>query len=167
MQTAGFALEKPVFWRRRCPACARAFRLRPSRTAQAALALEILRRAPHANADEIGARATAGGSCLCPYCGRRGPLEHFLGQGQEALFDRAAEWLGAELRFEQLRFAEQHLAENPFVTFVPVAPDSPSLRAPEEPRDLAPVPLLCCGEQLEIERDFQGDLSCPYCTPTK
>ncbi len=163
MRSSDLGLGRRAFWRRRCPACGRAFRLRPTPGAAAELAGELVRRVPHANAAEIASEGASAGGCLCPYCGRQGPLELFLGRAQESFFDGAAEWIAAEVRFEQLRLAERTLGQNPYLTFLALPPAPPRLPAPAEVNELSAVPLLCCGGGLEIERGWEGDLHCPYC----
>ncbi|MHB8418637.1 MAG: TFIIB-type zinc ribbon-containing protein [Myxococcales bacterium] len=146
-------------WGRRCPSCRRSFRIRPRPRELSGLAREAARRLPHANANEI---PEARDFALCPYCGRSAEVASFLTRSQDEFLDAASAWVSALVTFEQLAFVERTIGQNPYQTFYamrPVAPERPAMAR----GDLRPVPLGCCGAEIDLDPAWLGEIRCPYC----
>ncbi len=159
MEMVDLGLGLRDLWGRRCPACHRSFRIRPLPRELSGLAREAARRLPHVNADEIQG---AGDRALCPYCGRTAELAAFLTRAQDEFLDAASAWVTALVAYEQLAFVEQTLGQNPYQTFFAVRPEAPARPGPAAV-DLRPVPLGCCGGEIDLDPAWFGEIRCPYC----
>jgi len=159
VETVDLGLALRELWGRRCPSCHRSFRIRPRPRQLSGLAREAARRLPHANPSELPERADL---ALCPYCGRSADVATFLTRAEDEFLDATSAWLAAVVTFEQLAFIERTLGQNPRPTFFVVRPAAPTRPAPAAV-DLRPVPLGCCGEEIDLDPAWFGEVRCPYC----
>ena len=54
-------------------------------------------------------------------------------------------------------------SQNPRPTFIAVAPEPLPEPLPPEPEDLRVILLVCCGEDVKAQWDWDGALYCPRC----
>ncbi len=147
------------FVRRSCPQCARFFKVGAHKSEDLLVQSTFVSALQHANADELPGLPTR----FCPYCGHQAQASAFLTEAQRGYIVGLAKELAGQVRYEQLRHAERHLDDNPYVTFVAVAPEAGELLAPPEPDDMAAAPLLCCGEDLKIKANWREPFFCHHC----
>lgn len=158
------ALELPVdrrgFLRKECGSCRRQFKLRHTEADTTLFLRRVSKGLPHANEHEI---AIASAPRSCPYCGHRADADAWWTEEHRLCLSKIAASLSEEIRFEQLRYVERTLGQNPYLTFLPVAPAPfhSSMRA--EPDDMRVVPLVCCGEEVKVRDTWTGSIHCPYC----
>lgn len=152
-------LDRSGFLRRECPRCHRQFKLRWSeregRGVLRSLGLVVL----HQNVEEV-----APGALLdCPYCAYRAGEGEWWTEEQRIFLSKRASTLDEEIRFEQLRHVERTLAQNPYPTFLPVAPAPFRVAIRAEPDDMRRVPLVCCGEEVKVRESWLLAIRCPFC----
>lgn len=153
-------LDAAGYSRRACPRCEAEFKVRWTRRDAHALAAALAIRVDHLN----GAEATPGLTRHCPYCGATGPPELWWTLAQHRWLEARAADLRDELRWRTLRVPLDALRENPRPTYVPVVPRrrrSPT--AADDPDELEPVPLPCCGEEVKVSRGWIGPVRCHFC----
>jgi hypothetical protein len=155
LDTSGFA-------RRECPACGAHFKVRWNRREERAVATSLTGRVEHLNPSEAAATAP---ERHCPYCGVRDGAEAWWTEGQLRWLDGEARALERELRWLRMRLPIERLGDNPRPTYVPLSPRrrhrGPSVL--DDPDDLVPVPLPCCGEELKVSAAWPGPIRCPWC----
>ncbi len=157
---AELPVDRAGFLRKECSTCRRQFKLRRS-DADAALFLRRIARAlPHANGHEIASPLPIR---ACPYCGHRGDGDEWWTDEQRLFVTKIAGALAQEVRFEQLRHVERTLGQNPFLTFLPVAPAPFQSRLRPEEDDMRVLPLVCCTEEVKIRESWSGTIHCPFC----
>jgi uncharacterized Zn-finger protein len=152
-------LDRGGFSRRECPDCHRQFKLRWTEL-DGGLVVQQLGAVVHfANDDEVGEPAFLS----CPYCAHRGAAGAWWTEEQRELLEKRAVTLQAEIRFEQLRHVERSLSDNPYPTFLAVAPAPFGSTFSPEPDDMRLIPLLCCGEEVKVRETWSEAVRCPYC----
>lgn len=157
-------IELPVdergFLRKECAGCHRQFKVRRSELDGALFLRRIARTLSHANDHEI---ASSPPKRSCPYCGRHGDGDEWWTDEQRLFATRVATSLSERVRFEQLRHVELTLDQNPYLTFLPVAPAPMLAQLRPEADDMRLVPMVCCGEELKIRETWSGTIFCPFC----
>jgi hypothetical protein len=113
----------------------------------------------HANVDDLAETPRR----HCPYCGHSAPATVFLTGSQRQYIEAWASHVISVMRYERLRFVEQRLSQNPYVTFltVPVSDAAPEVQV--EPNDLVEASFLCCGDTTKVLPNWRGQLSCHSC----
>lgn len=152
-------LDPGGFSRRQCPDCHRQFKLRWTESDGGLVVRELGATIRFANDDEVGEAA----QLCCPYCAHRAAAGTWWTEEQREFLEKRAATLQAEIRFEQLRHVERTLAENPYLTFLPVPPAPFQVSIRSEPDDMRIVPLVCCGEEVKVRESWQGAVRCPFC----
>lgn len=152
-------LDGGGFFRRECPDCHGQFKLRWTDLDGRLLLRQIGSVIPFANEEEL----VDTGMLSCPYCAHREDARAWWTEEQRSHLTERAAALRAEIRFEQLRYVERSLAENPFPTFLPVAPAPYRGAFAPEPDDMRAVPLVCCGEEVKVRDSWSEKVRCPFC----
>lgn len=147
------------FVRRGCPACARAFKIPQQRSESALVQTAFVAAFQHANADELPPLPAR----HCPYCGATATADAFLTAAQRGYIQACAKAMAEQVRHEQLRYAERHLSQNPYVTYLAVAPPRMPPEPPPEPDDMRTTFLMCCGEELKLGTDWREEIFCHHC----
>ena len=148
------------FVRRQCPSCQRIFKTRPSRFDSRALHRRLVALFPFENPHE-GYEPVPTWTCF--YCGHQADADEWLVRDHVAYLESLARSLANHVRYEQLSHVSRTLAQNPRPTFVAVAPDALPEGMPEEPEDLRPLHLVCCGDEVKSLWDWDGPFYCPRC----
>jgi predicted nucleic acid-binding Zn ribbon protein len=144
------------FVRRGCPACIRTFKVR----SEAALVQTAFVAAfQHANANELPALPAR----HCPYCGTTAPADAFLTASQRGYIEACAKVMSEQVRHQQLRYAEETLTQNPYLTFLPVRPPGMPAEPLPEPDDLRRRLLMCCDEEIKLAPEWRENIFCHYC----
>lgn len=159
MRTLALPQDSSGFVRRRCPHCQREFKTRPFPTDGLAVHRAVAGGTRHENSHELEGSALR----ACLYCGKVAPPEQWLTEAQRRFVEEHAAALRSEVRYRQLMHVFRTLSMNPRVTFVAVPPRPPPSALPPEPDDLAPVPLICCGEEAKAIEGWQQLVHCPRC----
>lgn len=159
----GFRVSLPRdstgFVRRGCPVCSRHFKLKNLPIEDRALQGALLSSLAHANGDDAGPLPIR----HCPYCAHSTTADLFLTPTHRHYVEGWAQWLAAQVRYEQLRLVERTLNLNPYVTFLTVTPNEAVPELPPEPDDLSAVLLSCCREELKIGFGWTEEIFCPFC----
>lgn len=157
-------VELPVdtrgFLRKECGICHRQFKLRRMGLDGALFLRRVARALPHGNEHEISSPLPLRS---CPYCGRRADGDDWWTDEQRLFFTRISTSLAERVRFEQLRHVELTLGQNPYLTFLPVAPAPMLAQLRPEVDDMRLVPMVCCGEEIKIRESWTGTIRCPFC----
>lgn len=152
-------VDRAGFLRRECPCCHRQFKLRWSEREGRGILRSLGEVVAHENVEEVG----PDGTLDCPYCAHRADESAWWTEEQRVYLSKRATTLDEEIRFEQLRHMEHTLAENPYLTFLPVPPAPFQVSIRSEPDDMRIVPLVCCGEEVKVRESWQGAVRCPFC----
>ncbi|AKU90555.1 hypothetical protein [Vulgatibacter incomptus] len=155
-----FPVDRRGFLRRECAACHRQFKLRRSGADASIVLRRIMKSLPHVNEQEIRAAIS---QRICPYCAHRADGDEWWTDEQRVFLGRMAAAIGEEVRFEQLRHVERTLGQNPYLTFLPVAPAPFEGASRTESDDMRVMPLVCCGEEVKIRESWTGSIRCPFC----
>lgn len=157
-------IELPVdrrgFLRKECGNCHRQFKLRRLESDGAYFLRRMARGLTHGNEHEIPSTVPMRS---CPYCGRRAEGDEWWTEEQRLFLTRVATSLSEKVRFEQLRHVELTLGQNPYLTFLPVAPAPMVTQLRPEVDDMRLVPMVCCGEEIKIRESWTGTIRCPFC----
>ena len=108
--------------------------------------------------------ATPCGARTCPYCAARAPADEFLTDDVKRHLDGVARRLEAEVRAHRTAIPEAWAKENPRA-LRPPPPAGSSRRAPrrEQPDDLLPIALPCCGDEQKVSDAWLGPIRCHRC----
>jgi hypothetical protein len=145
---------------RECGSCHRVFKVRRGEAEGGAVQRTLARRMAHVNDAEI---SNFPPERFCPYCGQAAAEDSWLTAEQRALVEKRADHWLRELRYVQLSQPRQTLAQNPNLTYLPVAPEPFPEAAPERTDALRPFPLVCCREQMRISPSWHGPVHCHFC----
>ena len=154
-------LDASGFSLRRCPRCDCQFKVRRTRRDAGVLASALAGRIHHLNGTEADPTA---GIRHCPYCGTTGPAESWWTEGQRRWFEAQARSLAEEIRWRWLQLPFELLKENPRPTYVTLPPNLAVEMEPEEADgDLTTLPLLCCGEEIQVTDSWVAPIRCHFC----
>lgn len=148
------------FVRRQCPRCLRIFKTRPSRFDPRVLHRRLVTLFPFENPHE-GYEPVPSWTCF--YCGQQAEADEFLVREHAAYLEALARGLANHVRYEQMSHVSRTLSQNPRPTFVAVAPDELPEGMGDEPEDLRPIYLVCCGDEVKALWDWDGPFYCPRC----
>jgi len=158
------SFELPVdrrgYLRKECSSCRRQFKLRFTDADNALFQRRVAKGLPHANEHEI---ATGAAVRICPYCAHHADADAWWTEEHRLWLGKIAASLSEEIRFEQLRYVERTLGQNPYMTFLPVAPAPFHGQMRAEADDMRVVPLVCCGEEVKVRESWAGPIHCPFC----
>lgn len=160
----GLEVELPQdpsgFVRRQCPGCHRVFKTRPSPFDSRILQRRLASLFPFENADE-GFEPVPHWTCL--YCGHRAEADEWLAREHAEYLESLARGWANHVRYEQLAHISRTLSQNPRPTFIAVAPEALPVAPGADPEDLRTIPMVCCGEDIRAQWDWDGPLFCPRC----
>lgn len=152
--------DRAGFVRRECGSCHRIFKVRAGERDAGAVQRSFAGRLAHANGEEL---LHAPVTRHCPYCKVSAPDEAWFTSAQREHVEKRADHFQREIRFQQLSQPRRQLDDNPFLTFLPVAPppfDAELNDSGEAPR---PFPLVCCKEELRLQSSWSGSVTCFFC----
>lgn len=155
-----FPLDRRGYFRRECPDCHRQFKLRWSERDAQLVQRRLHGLLAHHNEHEL---SKVHALRHCPYCGHLAEADVWWTEEQRLFLQKRSAALGEEIRFEQLRLIERTLEQNPYPTFLPVAPVPFAFATRPEPDDMRVVPLVCCGEDVKVRESWTGPVICPFC----
>jgi len=159
IESVTIPLDPQGFFRRQCPDCHREFKLRWTEFDGGLILRHLGASIRFANADEVAPDAPL----TCPYCAHEGQADAFSTPAQRAHLARRAQFLEAEIRFEQLRHVERSLSDNPYPTFLAVPPEPFREEIEPEPDDMQVVHLACCREDIKVPETWIDRIRCPFC----
>ncbi|MDY7233239.1 hypothetical protein [Hyalangium rubrum] len=148
------------FIRRQCPGCHRIFKTLPNRFDARVLQRRLVSLFPFENADE-GYEEVPHWHCL--YCGHHAEADEWLAPEHVSYLESLSRAWANHVRYEQLAYVSRTLSYNPRPTFIAVAPEALPEPLPAEPEDLRVIPMVCCGEDVKAEWDWDGPMYCPRC----
>ncbi|SEM15544.1 hypothetical protein SAMN05444354_112118 [Stigmatella aurantiaca] len=156
----GLPKDPSGFVRRQCPHCQRTFKTMPSPFDARVLQRRLASIFPFENVDE-GFEPVPSWHCL--YCGHHADGDEWLARDHSDYLEALARGWANHVRYEQLSHVSRTLSQNPRPTFVAVAPDALPEGPSQDPEDLRVIPMVCCGEDVKAQWDWDGPFHCPRC----
>lgn len=152
--------DEAGFVRRQCQSCQRIFKTRPSEYDARILQRRLSSLFPFENADESYEPVP---HWRCLYCGHRADADEWLTHEHVSYLEGVARAMANHVRYEQLAHVSRTLAQNPRPTFIAVAPEPLPEPLPSEPEDLRTILMVCCGEDVKAQWDWDTAMYCPRC----